>query len=254
VRIVEHDVAKESVISALSNSQKLWGILLDALTQQQWAPHDLILIPCNSAHIASPYLKHAFHDRFVPIDEAVMSLIGREGRNIRALERATGVEFVIDEVPDAIVISSFDPYRREVARLALAKLVKDGRIQPAKIEEKIFTSKGFYQVNLDIPGIGGLTIINVHMTAGGLRTHPEGKRSMDIRSRQIRQLLQHLPDDQPAIITGDINAGPESSQENYLQLNEELSQIWPVITQRKDPPEDADEWDGKPGKRALLER
>ncbi len=64
-------------------------------------------------------------------------IIGREGRNIRALERATGVEFVIDETPDSIIISSFDPYRREVARLALAKLIKDGRIQPAKIEEKV---------------------------------------------------------------------------------------------------------------------
>ena len=63
-------------------------------------------------------------------------IIGREGRNIRALERATGVEFIIDEAPDAIIISSFDPFRREVARLALEKLVKDGRIQPAKIEEK----------------------------------------------------------------------------------------------------------------------
>ncbi len=68
-------------------------------------------------------------------------IIGREGRNIRALERATGVEFVIDETPDTIVISSFDPYRREVARLALQKLIKDGRIQPAKIEEKVEESR-----------------------------------------------------------------------------------------------------------------
>jgi ribonuclease Y len=64
-------------------------------------------------------------------------IIGREGRNIRALEQATGVEFVVDEAPNTILISSFDPYRREVARMALDKLVKDGRIQPAKIEEKV---------------------------------------------------------------------------------------------------------------------
>lgn len=74
-------------------------------------------------------------------EELKGKIIGREGRNIRALERATGVEFVIDEVPDAVVISSFDPYRREVARLTLQKLVKDGRIQPAKIEEKVEEAK-----------------------------------------------------------------------------------------------------------------
>jgi ribonuclease Y len=74
-------------------------------------------------------------------EEIKGKIIGREGRNIRALERATGVEFIMDETPDTIIISSFDPFRREVARLALEKLVKDGRIQPAKIEEKVEESK-----------------------------------------------------------------------------------------------------------------
>ena len=77
----------------------------------------------------------------LPSEDLKGKIIGREGRNIKALERITGVEFIIDETPDAILISSFDPVRREVARLTLEKLVKDGRIQPAKIEEKAEESR-----------------------------------------------------------------------------------------------------------------
>ena len=100
-------------------------------------------------------------------DEVKGRIIGREGRNIRALEAATGVEIVVDDTPEAIVISAFDPVRREIARLALHQLIADGRIHPARIEEVV--SKVRHQVEDEIVETGKRTAIDLGIH--GL--HPE---------------------------------------------------------------------------------
>ncbi len=121
-------------------------------------------------------------------DEVKGRIIGREGRNIRALENATGVEIVVDDTPEAIVISAFDPVRREVCRLALHQLVSDGRIHPARIEEVVAKVKK--QVDEEVLETGKRTTIDLGIH--GL--HPELIRivgKMKYRSSYGQNLLQH---------------------------------------------------------------
>jgi len=121
-------------------------------------------------------------------DEIKGRIIGREGRNIRALEAATGVEIIVDDTPEAIILSAFDPVRREIARLAIHQLVTDGRIHPARIEEVV--AKVQKQVEEEVIEIGKRTSIDLGIH--GL--HPELVRligKMKYRSSYGQNLLQH---------------------------------------------------------------
>jgi len=121
-------------------------------------------------------------------DEIKGRIIGREGRNIRALEAATGVEIIVDDTPEAIILSAFDPVRREIARLSLHQLVTDGRIHPARIEEVV--AKVQKQVEEEVIEVGKRTTIDLGIH--GL--HPELIRligKMKYRSSYGQNLLQH---------------------------------------------------------------
>lgn len=144
-------------------------------------------------------------------DEVKGRIIGREGRNIRALEAATGVEIIVDDTPEAIVLSGFDPLRREIARLALHQLVADGRIHPARIEEVV--AKTRKQLEDEVIETGKRTTIDLGIHG----MHPELIRligKMKYRSSYGQNLLQHARETANlcAIMASELGLNPKKAK------------------------------------------
>nr|WP_321356972.1 ribonuclease Y [uncultured Draconibacterium sp.] len=187
------DDAKEQLVESLQEEAKTEAVayineIMEEAKQTANKEAKKIVVKSIQRVATETAIENAVTIFHIESDEIKGRIIGREGRNIRALEAATGVEIVVDDTPEAIVLSAFDPVRREIARLALHQLVTDGRIHPARIEEVVQKVKK--QVDEEVIETGKRTAIDLGIH--GL--HPELIRlvgKMKYRSSYGQNLLQH---------------------------------------------------------------
>lgn len=185
--------AKGQLIEALKDEAKTEAMVLiqeivdeAKLTANQKARH--IIVESIQRTAAENTIENTVSVFNIDSDEIKGRIIGREGRNIRTLEALTGVEIIIDDTPDAIILSGFDPVRREIARLSLHKLVTDGRIHPARIEEVVGKTKK--QIEQEIIEIGKRTCIDLGIHGMNSEMVRLVGR-MKYRSSYGQNLLQH---------------------------------------------------------------
>ena len=190
---ISADDAKSQLIESLKNEAKTEAMsfiqeIMDEAKMNANKEAKKIIVKSIQRVASETAIENSVTVFHIESDEIKGRIIGREGRNIRALEAATGVEIIVDDTPEAIVLSAFDPVRREICRLALHQLVTDGRIHPARIEEVV--NKVKKQIEDEIIETGKRTTIDL----GVHGLHPELIRmigKMKYRSSYGQNLLQH---------------------------------------------------------------
>ena len=222
------DEARKQIVEALTTEAeaKAAAIIKDTLDQARLtATKDAkkVVIETIQRTAAEHAIENCVSIFNIENDDIKGKIIGREGRNIRALEAATGIEIIVDDTPDAIILSGFDPVRREIARLSLHRLVTDGRIHPARIEEVV--SKTRKNIEDEIVELGERTVIDL----GVHGLHPELVRMvgrMRYRSSYGQNLLQHSREVAKLCATMAAELGLNAKLAKRAGLLHDIGKVW----------------------------